>query len=246
VVALTFAMLPKNVRAQDTDNDGFTDEVELAGITLHDGTFVPSCPETGSVGCMDPNVKDLFIILVSATPTNIPANALEFISKSHAQGGLGIVIHQIDLSQAADDRSITSTSTQKAIKVMEDLDPSGNVLGYAQQGTPNGLDNTVIYTQRIINHIDEVCTDSSICHESAGSERPELYGIYIRQTLAHEVGHLTGLAVDYNARFGGNHYKTGSNVMMDQSVKYTNKGGKVTFYVPQVYSTESQAGMVFN
>jgi hypothetical protein len=166
----------------------------------------------------------------------LPANPLEFLSKPQAEDGLGITTHVITEPQAALDRSITPT--QKAVRVTESLHPTGNILGVANQGTPNGLDEATVFTERIRNHVHSV-------YEEAGTLLPadveETVIIpYIKQTIAHEIGHMTSLAPDYNSRFGGYHYRSGSGVIMEQSVKYTVKKGQVTFYIPEVYADASQ------
>ncbi len=126
--------------------------------------------------------------------------------------------------------------------ISENLDVSNlDVLGFANYGTPNGLDYSTIYTQRIINFIDDVCASASQCQDSTGVERPELYAKYINHTIAHEAGHLMQLTSSYNSRFGGYHYKSGTGVILDQSIKYTNKGGKVTWYIGTGYTSADRA-----
>ena len=224
--------------AVDTDSDGFNDLEECSGIPLADASTYPSCVGTTlpRSSCLDPDTKDLFVILVRASVTNIPANPLEFIPS------LGVTPHEIDATQADPARFVTPT--QKAIRITENLDTSDTYFGAANWGTPNSPDLAQIYTQRIINHIDSVCGSASSCKDSAGtsylSPFTDLKNLYIKNTLAHESGHLMEQAPDYNRRFGGNHYKTGSGVIMDQSVKYTKKGTKVTYYIATEWSPTSQ------
>jgi hypothetical protein len=143
----------------------------------------------------------------------------------------------ITSAQAGPGREITSA--QKAVRITENPDNSvGGILGVSNYGTPNGLDLATIYPLRIINHVTAVYAD-------VGKVPPAgLTDIYIAHTLAHEISHMLALAVDYNKRFGGNHFKTGSGVVMDQSVKYTIKGSKVTFYVGTSYADQSKQGVV--
>jgi hypothetical protein len=167
----------------------------------------------------------------------IPDDPLAFIYKSIADGGLEVAAHRLDVDQVPGTRFVTAT--QKAVRITEDLnaDPGEVILGIANQGTPNGLDLATVYTQRIANHVTDV-------YASAGQSPPDGFiDDYIRHTIAHEIGHMTDLAIDYNKRFGGYHYKTGSEVIMEQSVVYTVKKGVVTFKLSTDFSSESQAGV---
>jgi hypothetical protein len=191
---------PSNVA--DSDGDGFKDAEECNGIPVY---------HSADLVFLNPNKQDLFVILVYATDlglpkTNIPANPLEFVSNPIATGGLEFTTHLIPFDLSNPDRFVSSdpSITQKAVRITEDLDANGIVLGVANQGTPNGL---------------------------------------IRHTIAHEIGHMTMLAVDYTRRFGGFHYKAGSEVILEQAVKYTSKKGKVTFYISTKYAAPSQLGV---
>lgn len=244
VAALFLAMLLIEAPAQgavnctnDLDCDGLTNTEEENGITLADNSTFPSCAGSGLDRslCLDPNTPDLFVILISAIPSNLPANPLEYVSRPQAVGGLGIAAHIITSAQAGSGREITSA--QKAVRITENPDPAGGVLGIANYGTPNGLDRATVYPLRIINHVNSV-------YAEVGKVPPAgLTDTYIKHTLAHEISHMLALAVDYNKRFGGYHFKTGSGVVLDQSVKYTKKGSKVTFYVGTVYADQSMQGL---
>jgi hypothetical protein len=230
------AASPSNVA--DHDGDGFTDLQECTdgGITLFSGVVVPT----------DPMVPDLFVILVPANPSNFPPNPLQFVSDPINAGGLGIVTHEIPFAQANPDRFVSPESQQKAVRITENLHPEGIILGYANQGTPNDLDAAIIYTEHIKSHVETVCAEGTVyCRDSAtGASGPAaIIPIYIKHTIAHEIGHMTDLAVDYNRRFGGYHYKAGSEVVMEQAVKYTSKKGKVTFYISTEYAEPSQLGV---
>ena len=62
---------------------------------------------------------------------------------------------------------------------------------------------------------------------------------FIKNTIAHEASHSMALAPKYDSRYGGNHYQTGTNVVMDQSVYYTTgkNPASTKFYLPGVYAT---------
>lgn len=272
VAALVLALLPAPAQAAvvavvctavaatdttDTDGDGFTDYEECNGITLPDSvTLFSSCVGTSlaRADCLNPDTKDLFVILVRATTLNpdgttttsdrIPANPLEFM------GGLPVTIHQITPAQAASNRRVGAT--QKAVKVTEDLDVTGcdpvscytanppPALGESNYGTPNDLDLAKVFTQRTINFVNSVYASVRLTPPSG------LINTYIKYTIAHEILHML-LRTDQDiARYGGHHYKTGSGLILDQSVSYSIKGGVVTFETPfptAVTSTD-QTGII--
>ena len=238
----------------DTDGDGLTDIEECTGLTQAVGATaainIASCitppivtiestetPTTTAVvdraTCLDPNTKDLFVILVPAVQGSLlPADPLALISKAVSQGGLDVTVHRIEAAQAGPNREVTNrvaiegpATQQKAIRITENLDPTGDIMGISNYGTPNGLDGAVVYTQRIKNLVQSV-------YAQANQTAPaEVIATHIRHTIAHEAGHTAALTKDYNARFGGNHYKTGTVVVMEQSVTYSVKGGNVSFNI---------------
>jgi len=242
VAALVLVTPPIQVWAQDADNDGFTDVQESTPIILHDNSTFPSCVGGGyqRANCLDPASKDLFVIVVPAMSTLIPANPLEFVSRNQTSGGLGIATHEIDQGQAGPDREIAGT--QKAVRISESLDTSNDIiLGISQYGTPNGPDLATVYTQRIKNHIMSVCGSSfgtSKCADNTGVSSQALIDKYIKHTIAHEAAHMLTLTTTYNDRLGGHHYKTGTNVILDQSVYY--KG--TTFYIGTTFTSADKSG----
>jgi hypothetical protein len=217
----------------DTDGDGFTDYNECNGITLKDNTKIYT----------DPNIKDLFVILVRKTPTLIPPQSgnpmywFEFVSnpvgQSTGQFGLGLAVHEIAMTQAQSDRTVCSTCQipangqrrQKAVKVSESLDQSAdNTFGYTTScGTPNGPDLTTVYTKKIQNLLFSI------------NELDQL-DLYIKHTIAHEIGHMVGPL----APVSGYHYESADNdLIMDQSVY---QEGNFVFIGTQ-YTTGDQAGV---
>ena len=233
----------------DFDGDGFSDYAECYGITLMDQSHFYGRLEGRSMELppdqyLDPDTKDLFVILVKATDlganyTNITqANPLEYVSRTLAQGGLAITTHPIGREKATLDRLVTSTSTQKAVRVTESLDTSDpNQSGQSDGcGTPNGSDNARVYTENIKNRVN------SVYQSAKATVPPGLIDTYIKHTIAHEIAHALGpLAPTYNAKFAGYHYKSGTNVEMDQSVYYTSKGSTVNFYIGTTYTSADQS-----
>jgi hypothetical protein len=248
VVALVF--LPAQARGVDCtapsaqadfDNDGFSDEEECEGISIADGAFLdfPSCVDTGldREDCLDPQTKDLFAILVQAAPSNFPDNPLEFILKPLAAGGLGLTTHEVSL----DDRNITPS--QKAVRITESLNSDcGNVLGFANLGLT--FDEATVYTDRIRCFVFDVYGDAGAVPPNDVED--SVIDPIIRWVIAHEVGHVLQLSPEYNSRFGGNHFKSGSNVIMEQIFKYSTRKNIVTFSIADEFSSASQDAAALN
>jgi hypothetical protein len=254
----------------DTDGDGFTDYQECNGIKLKDNstfpgksTKIPGTTQTyARPARLDPDSKDLFVILVRATlsSSHIPwhgSNASDYVGDaaywfeyvsniadqitsptSTGHCGLGLVVHEIGAGQVDFLRTVCPTCAkptgqtvkQRAVKVTESLDQTtDNILGFTSQcGTPDGLDGTTIYTQKIwkllnsINQLDQM-------------------DLYIKHTIAHEIGHTVGpLAPVNDPNYGPNHYQSADNgLIMDQSVYQS----RTTLYIGTKYKDLDQAGI---
>jgi hypothetical protein len=244
----------------DSDGDGLTDFQECSGIVTQGAQplAVPTCvpgdiillAATDRNTCLDPDSKDLFVIykpaatgsLLGAVPRPFDNATFQLSNGAVTFTGLsalGVTVHQITEAQAGTDRSVTST--QKAIKVTESLDPNGTITGNCQWGTPGGLDGCVVFTQRTLSFINSTC-DSV---RDATTNRQTVFNAYATFIILHETGHtLGGLAATYDSRFGGYHYKTGTGVIMEQSAAYAAKGGKCTFYISSGWNTTLDAPAV--
>ena len=270
VIAMVFVQTPARAAVTcpttstaDSDGDGFTDAEECNGITLADGiTHFPGYldhlanPNLPRDQYLDPNSKDVFVILIPASQTNFPSEPLQFVKT------LPITIHSIQPSQATSnvndytlDRIVSPGSTlkQKAVRLTEDATTPYNptnpgLLGSSGEGTLlSGRDDTTIYTEKIKGLVLSVYSNAG-----AGNPPQDLIDKYIRHVIAHEFGHsIRPLApvsqADY-VNFAGYHYKSGTtynglNVILDQYVKYTIKGGKVTFYIGTIYTPPDIAGI---
>jgi len=234
MLALILSVLPMTqARAQvvcpppptstlDSDGDGFSDAEEFCGITLLDGALVS----------MNPNTKDLFIIVLPATPSRLPADPAEFISKPQAQGGLGIITHLIGPSQVPGPDRLVGL-TQKAVSVTESSDTNGQVAGECPWGTANDpLALCVVYTKKIEDFVTSV-------YASVGQAAPaDVIVKYKKHTFAHEASHSMRVTKQtYDRCTGGtHHYKSGTNTIMDCQVIYTVKGGVITWTIGNAYT----------
>jgi hypothetical protein len=220
----------------DSDGDGFTDAQECAGIDLNLGSYLNTGTTTVPIHvATNPNLKDVFVIVSqSASGSLLPANFNPYAPATYygvsfnGVAALGLNVHVVTADQVGPDRTISSVSPQKAVSIAESLDINGTILGNCQWGTPDGFDGCVVFTQRVKNFIDSTCNGAG----DTTTDRNAVFMAYITESFIHETGHsLGGLTSDYNSRFGGYHYKPGSGVVMEQSVTYSTKGGKCTFYI---------------
>jgi hypothetical protein len=225
--------------------DGISDSLECGqSVTLYGGASFPGYSSNAS-DKLNPNVRDLFLVIKKATDTGgsktyltTDINPLAYIS-----GGLNIQVHVIPSNQINDsinepinDRLVVRGSNQKAIRITEDLTDGGdpNNMGTSSCGTPNGDDSATIYTQNIINMLTGIY----------GSETQipnEIRIKYIQHVIAHEIGHMIGplAAVKFSSKLGGYHYTPGSGNVMDQSVQY--KGNAWT--LGTIFTTADQSGV---
>lgn len=227
----------------DYDNDGFTNVQECDGITFV-GSSAASFPGYNArnglnrTGYLDPAGEDLFFFLVRANNSLIPASTPEGIYSA----GLGVTTHEITPSDADVNRYVTPT--QKAVRITESLDTTGTIFGAAWQGSPNDLDGATVYTQRIANFVNGKCASATTCKDSSGAAvgAASVINLYIKNVIAHEAGHVTKLTPVYSSRYEW-HYAAGSGTVMEQSAKFTSKGGTVTFYLSQHYTAADVAGV---
>jgi len=271
VAVVALCLMPCKVKAQssedicndatlsllDYDRDGFSNGQECGvELPLMNGTIPGWASQLDRQLRLDPATPDLFVILVRADingdHTNIPHegedgyfNPLAIVNKEIQDGGLGITTHLLPWDWPDFERFVSPDSAQKAVKLTEYLnDPANLILGYAPQGTPNGLDDAEIYTERITSHTESVCAEEGYvsCTDAAtGLTGQALVNLRIQHTIAHEIGHMTRLAVDYDKRFDGYHYKAGSEVVMEQAILYSARKGVVQFFISKDYAPPSQA-----
>ena len=216
----------------DSDGDGFSDVDECNGLTLTaalGGGSFPRCTTatTDRSTCVDPNTKDVFIIVVPAATSFLPSNLLQLLS------GLPVGVHVITQTTAQvllnPDRTVSVNGTQKAIRLSESLDTNGSTAGQCTWGTPNDAAECVVFTRRIVNFVN-----STFATCTPGATLATIQSIittYIQQVAVHEPSHSMKLTKIYDIKYGGHHYAPGTNAMMAQNNTYSCKGGKLTWTI---------------
>ena len=233
----------------DCDRDGYTDAQECAGLTTPAaGLAFPSCrvTPTAQPACLDPAVSDLFVKFEKAANSAYTelgiTDASAFGLITQATGGLPIRVHVLaaNVVLPATPQPNAITSRQAALVVREVRGaPSTTCPITAPLGAMNGVTSTngagiaQIFTQRIIDHVSCVYASANQSATSAAATADKI--TMIRHTTSHETTHANRLAPDSVDRFGGNHYKTGTGCVMDQSSTYTTKNGVVIFATPLAY-----------
>jgi hypothetical protein len=215
---------------------------------------------------MSSSKPDLFVILLPCTqnPDNkcsadqsiLPATTPLGILSSAAQT-LNLTVHQITNpdTQVFPPRYVTSSLTQKAVRIAENLSIAfSDVLGNSQQGTPNTTSDTAtVYTKNIYTTVNNICgTKTCKDADNLALTKQAVIDKYIRHTIAHETGHMMNLATTctpgtQGCNGGGCrtdigcHYPTITKgtqtaTIMDYSV-YCTSGGSVTWYIGSKYNS---------
>ena len=210
----------------------------VRGITFAGGGTFPgkntANRPTDRCQYLDPDTKDLFIIVARKTPTLMPpkpTNAedvaywFEYVShpvgQSTGQFGLGFAVHEITATNAATDRTVCpktgstacqiptgQTARQKAVKISESLDQTAdNTLGIPQlRNSKRSRPYDGLYPK-----------DIEFAFQSILGTTPSqaVLDTYIKHTIAHEIGHTVGPL----APVSGYHYESANNnLIMDESV----------------------------
>jgi hypothetical protein len=233
--------------AADFDADGFSDAQECAGIALRPGlqlaenagTLLPSCAVVRDRRfCVDPATRDAFVILDATTERlPLPPEALDVFAK------LGIVLHELVQTSTDGDRTISTTSTQRALQLATNADSASGVLGRANWGTPNNLDGATVFPNRAAAYVNGLCAAGKFCTTHTGRETTAatIIPVLTRWVADHEAGHTVALSAKFDKRYGGYHEASGSLTVMEQTPKVVDKRGTVTFYIGNAFSAASAA-----
>lgn len=163
--------------------------------------------------------------------------------------------------------TFTGGTIQKGLRISECLDTSAaSPLGSAGLGSPNGPDNAILYTKRIVNHVNALIDAGAgrrLRHlafesgawvakfSSAGAptaaDRDVVISRALQFYLAMELGHsvrLTPTTEGGSRTSYGYHHAPGSGSNLDQTI--TAKIDKLTsgfnsFYIPASYNSADQS-----
>ena len=266
---LILGLLSIPALAGDVDDDGFLDQWDDPSAQLLDQSFPGLDPTISDLfvilrGPVDGTTGHLMTL---PEPLQILEKDSQGIQWVKVDGTPWLKTHQIEEALATPSREPVMrdpdgneiNTGQKSVRVTENLG-SSPVVGIAQFGTPNYYDDATIFTNAIIEDVETGCSEQPICEvcnyadpaECVGppdppreNANPYWYIIerYMRQVIAHEIGHCMALEVK-NDRKIGHHTKTGSGWVMDQSMyfKEYKKDKKVVWYITDHWSSTCIAG----
>jgi hypothetical protein len=251
------ASTPGGSAVFDCDQDGYNDREECGGITAAGGAAFdyPSCrvSPTSAPNCLDPKVPDVFVRLEKDTAAVggsafdqlgiAPGSEFLYVTQPVSQGGLPLQLHQLSpatpLLSSPQPNGVTSVQAAIIVReVRENLafpcpivDALGRVNSPGSANEGNNFNVAIVYSTRILRYVD--CVYLSVGNTSTSRTPAQI--AQLRHTAAHELTHLMEAAPESNVRFGGQHYKSGSGCVLDQSTQATTKGSSVTFFIPTKY-----------
>jgi hypothetical protein len=281
MLGLVLAFAPASVWAVDSDGDGLDDDqVEAGGFFLPSGYDLwdaaardwkraleqpegavkvygaNECDASGSA-CLSITTPDLFVIWSPGAYIDLQAcDLFALATKPISAGGLGFNIWVLGKNGAPtpDDRTFSS-STQKAVVLVEDMADNVTVTGFSQYATimVEGKGQATIYSQIIVNNIEAAAViDGNVQSESGVGYCPDTpYGdnclqcLHFQNTAIHEILHVMD-TLDNTLKRVYSHHLTRGEYIMKPAIVYTEKKGKVTYYIPEEASSTTQANWDFN
>jgi hypothetical protein len=159
---------------------------------------------------------------------------------------------------------VAGTAVQKGLRIIECVvNDTGTTLGVATLGSPNGGDNSIIFTQRIVNYFGKLgATQASanLCYQTfqngawtaaVALTYTQLIGKAIAFYTSMEVGHSEGLTpaqegTSQTKTLYGYHHAPGTGSNLDQTIinKPTAACGNL-FQIPTNYNTSDQTNFKF-
>ena len=147
----------------------------------------------------------------------------------------------------------------RGLRITECLEPGTDPLGTTGLGSPDGPDNSLVYTQRIVNYIDGLIAASTkplkVFAFEGGAWVPKTKAdgtvdrnFVISQALkfyvAHELAHSTRLTPTpegTNKVTYGYHHAPGTGSVMDQTIVQKIDSKSNAFYIPSLYNGNDQS-----
>jgi hypothetical protein len=207
-----------------------------------------------------------------ATPNAQHYTTTEWVDRfDHYSITDGLVFVNGSATAPADDRQINQNAVyfskdsagnkvvQRGLRIIECVDATTtpSLLGFASLGSPNGPDNAIIFTQRILNYLTNslgatCATPTTACLSystfqngawttPAAISPVSLFGAALSFYLGMEIGHAIELTptVEGGQKVSyGYHHAPGTGSNLDQAItnKVSNRTGN-TFYIPRLYNT---------
>ncbi len=279
IIVLTCLIIlcaPAYMWAADTDGDGLDESLEREGIVLINGfdlwdpearewNMEDQIPIPGEDdGGLSTTRPDLFVIWREAEPTNIDlafCDIFEFGSKSMDQGGLGFNIWVLREKPnfISVDRIFTDGSEARAVVLIESLSTATSITGFSEYGTISlpGKGRAAIYTQTIVNNIEEARLESSThtviekysrstsCEpDAAPFEDDCLECLHFKNTAIHEILHVLVTLENNLADVYSHHLTSGDYIMTPAIVWKLKKNGESPIFYPGGYITDDTGELV--
>jgi hypothetical protein len=203
----------------------------------------------------------------TAGATNFTTN--EWVDNFQSFAPLTGIVFAAGTDGAVSDRRINvnqvaGTAVQKGLRVTECVDEiASSPLGVATLGSPNGGDNAIIFTKRVVNYfaiLGATAASTNLCFQTfqggawttaTGIAYNELLGKAIAFYTAMEVGHSivltpTAEGTSKTPTLYGYHHAPGTGSNLDQTIinKPTAKCGNL-FQIPGNYNTSDQTNFKF-
>jgi hypothetical protein len=195
----------------------------------------------------NPDQPDLFVIFEPLSSGSLMPNAPLSTLINSAQL-IGLSVHQISGDQVLPGTVRNVTSTQRAVRIVENSYPGTN-LGQSPVGNPDSTDETAastIFTQTITNTVAGLCTPpkgkAPQCQDSVEGNigQQAVIDKYIGHTIAHEVGHQLNLKYTCSPDVGC-HYPQITDAaqtptILDQSAFYIKGRSAIIWYIGSIYN----------
>jgi hypothetical protein len=231
--ALAMIVMPQAWATQDDiDDDGILNDFEGPGECLPFNDPPQLCIEG------DPEKPDLFIQLVRTSPSMLPENPFEFITRETETFFMDVhVIGEADAQGQLISGTPGSPGTQYAVKLKENLSANAGDLGVSQIGVPTQIREGSVFPLRIQADVDQACALQATCIavNSAGvtvaEGRDAIYNYLAQEVCSHEIFHMLGRVVPKNRKVDYHYPMLGYIMDHHMTYKVSNKAHTVTWTI---------------